>query len=1042
MHSRNAAKAAALVLALVVAAGLGRAQVTSSSIAGQVLDPSGKAIANAEVVATDVGRAVVRKTVTDSSGAYRLVGLAPATYAVSASAQGFANAVQEDLILAVDTQLGVDFHLSVAGTQQTVQVTATVRGIQTESAELGIVMDQHWIDTLPLDRRDFLQLALLVPGVLPAVEGSELSTRGSFAMHANGGREEYNNFLLDGVDNNDPYVNRYVVQPSVDSIQEFKTATNSYSAEYGRSGAGQVNVITRAGTNAFHGTLYEYLRNRVLDARNFFDGSDKPKFIRNQFGFGVGGPVIHSKTFFFASVDFLRERRGLSRLATVPTQAQRSGDLSGLAVVVVDPFTGQPFPANMIPSNRIDPVALQVLDLFPLPNRLGTSGNFLKDVVQREDQTQGNFRIDHHLTASDEITLRYSMGLVDLFEPYAEDTAATPGFGDFVNDHTHNAMVHYRRILGPRAVNSLRVGFNRFSRDLLPENFGVDVGQLWGVSWLAVPPRAFGYPVMNVAGFSRVGDAFGIPILRHANTFQVADSFSVDRGAHLLKAGGEVRHLQLNGTLDLLLRGSLSFSGFISGSGISDLLLGFPSFGLQATSDNPLTMRTTAYNLYFQDDWKALPTLTVNLGLRYEYNSPATDPTNRMSAFNLQTGQVVQVGTNGVTRSGLQPDRNNFAPRLGLAWTPGRNLVIRSGYGIYYDAGMFVVNSAQYFNPPQFNLRVFFPTSAGLLTLQDPFPSGGGFTPPPSLNTLSPAAVSTYVQHWNLTVQHNWGSLGTVSLGYAGSKGTKLIRARDLNQPSPGPGDPQLRRPFPTYGGIFFIETGAASDFHSLQAFFTRRVTSGLSLWATYTLSKSIDDASAFLDTKGDPNFPQDSQNLGAQRGVSSFDVRHRVALAYAYELPRRSRWTRNTEFRGITTIYSGQPFTPVLRFDNSNTGNNGGTTGYDRPNVLRDPHLSDPTPDRWFDTSAFEVPPQFTFGDAGRNILRGPGFASFDFSLVRYFAPWEGGRLTFEAQAFNLFNRANFVLPELFADEPTTFGKIFAAKPPRQVQFALRLSF
>jgi hypothetical protein len=907
---------------------------------------------------------------------------------------------------------------------------------------LGGVIDQRRIQALPLNRRDFLQLSLLVAGVQPPVEGSELSARSGFAMHANGGREEQNNFLLDGVDNNDPYVNRYVVQPPVDSIQEFKIATNSYSAEYGRSAAGQVNVITRSGTNDFSLFAYEYFRNRALNARNYFDGEQKPAFNRNQFGFGAGGPIVRDRTFVFGTVDLLREHRGLSRLSTVPTLAVRGGDLSSLGQTITDPYTGQPFRDNVIPRERISPVALKIVDLFPAPNLPGSGGNYLNNAVLRNDVTQTQVRLDHRFARSDQLTARYSCGLTDAYEPYAEDAESVPGFGDYLRDTAQNLMAQYQRSLGERTVNSLRFGFNRFSRQLKPENYATDVGASWGVTWLSVPARDFGYPIMSVAGYSRLGDAYSLPIARVASTYQVVDALTLTRGSHLVQLGGEIRHQRLDGRLEMLTRGSLSFSGMISGSGLSDLLLGLPSFGLQAVSDNPIALRTTAFTAYAQDDWMLGRNVTVNLGLRYEYNTPPVDPTGHMSTLNPATGRIVPVCTNGVSCSGIGSDWNNIAPRVGVAWRAGRDVVVRAGYGIYYDSGMLEVNSAQYYNPPQYVLRAFFPTRYSLLTLDDPFPTAGGYAPPASISMLAPHMVSPYMQHWNATVQRQLGQLGTVSVSYVGSKGHHLIRSRDLNQARPAPGPVQARRPYPEYGSIFYIESAGRSAYDALQVAFTRPMAHGIALSVFYTCSRSNDDASAFLDTVGDKNFPQDSQNMAAQWGRSSFDYPHRFSASFIYQLPSGHAVTRNTEVRGIVTLQSGQTLTPILRFDNSNTGNTGQQSGSDHPNLIGDPVLSNPTADQWFNTGAFAVPPPFTFGDAGRNILRGPGFASVDLSLARRIPLKGRSSLSVEAQVFNLLNTTNFDLPELYADEPTTFGRIFSAKAPRQAQLAVRVSF
>jgi hypothetical protein len=340
---------------------------------------------------------------------------------------------------------------------------------------------------------------------------------------------------------------------------------------------------------------------------------------------------------------------------------------------------------------------------------------------------------------------------------------------------------------------------------------------------------------------------------------------------------------------------------------------------------------------------------------------------------------------------------------------------------------MLEVNSAMYFNPPQFNLLEFFPSAAGLLTLENPFPLDTAYTPPASLNVLNPNFITPYIQQWNLTVERAFASIGTFTLGYAGSKGTNLVRGIDLNQPPPGPGDIQPRRPYPQYGDIFLISSDSDSSYNSLQATFNRPMGSHMAFWAAYTWAHSIDDQSAFLNTTPDPNFPQNSQDPNAERGNSSFDMRHRLVMTYVVRLPQQYRWTRNTEFHGITTVQSGQPLTPVLGFDNSNTGNTGSQTGSDRPNVVHSWRLSNPTPNEWFDTSAFVTAPQYTFGDAGRNIIRGPGFASFDLALLRRFAITERCQLTLEGQAFNLFNRANFNLPQTYFNQPT-FGEILSA--------------
>lgn len=1087
-----------------------RAQVSSGSIQGYVYDPSGALITNASVTVSDANHVVVRRATTDSAGGYSIAELSPGVYGVAASYSGFGEITQSNIRVLVNTRTQTDFHLPIAGQKKTIEVTALSFEAQPETSEVGTVIEQQQIDSVPLNKRDFLQLALLAPGVAPPVQGSELSSYGAFSMNAGGGREEANDFLLDGVDNNDPYVNRYGVEPPMDSIQEFKVATNSYDAEYGRNSAGQINVITRQGTNDFHGSAYDYLRNRVLDASNFFDiAHTTPELVRNQFGFSIGGPVVHEKTFFFASTDWFRDREGLSQVSNVPTQAEEGGDFSALCQTgftngvcnlppspnpqnlsgfqIYDPLTGQPFPNDKIPSGDISTVAQSILKMYPTPTN---SSVFDSSPVQSENDSFGTYRVDHRFTASDDLTARYNFSHLYLFEPWGGSSNggssnSVPGFGDYVNDDIQNVMIQYRRVLSSRTVNTASLSYGRFSRDVLPQNFNVNVGRLWNVNWLNVPPSGYGFPAISVSGISGAGDNTTLPDYRHTNTYQIGDQLAFDRGSHTLRIGGEFRELQLNGTLDYFNRGELFFfgemtgqgpanecstPGFTCGSGLADLLLGYPNFALQSQGAVSIVMRSQAYAAYVQDDWRVSRNLTLNLGLRYEYFTPPVSPKNQMYTFDPQTDSVVQVGTNGFPRAGVYPDRDNFAPRVGFAWNAGRSFVVRGGYGLYYDGGMFEVNSSMFFNPPTFSLNAYAPIS-GLLTLQNPFTSSCSFCVSTQLSAPNPNIVTPYVQQWNLTVERPLGPLGTLSLGYAGAKGTDLVRTYDLNQPYLA-SDPSFcvqnptqqdcpvsaRTPYPNFGTIFYINSNANSIYNSLQATFNRRMSSHVSLWAAYTWSHSIDDQSAFLDTIPDPNVPQNSHDLAAERANSSFDMRQRLVLTYVVELPHENLWTRNTEIHGITTVQSGQWFTPTVGFNNSMTDNTGQQSGSDRPNLVGDPNSGTcpnghpaRTADCWFDTNAFAIAEPYTFGDARRNSLLGPGLATFDLSVMRRFTLTERFRLVAEAQAFNLFNRVNFKLPQAvipqgyIASQPSTtgsFGEILSANAARQIQMALRLTF
>jgi outer membrane receptor protein involved in Fe transport len=1017
------------------------AQVNTGSVSGYLLDPTNRAIPSALVTLESKSQAVTRSTNTDTSGFYDFDGLAPADYKLSVNLRGFAPLTVEPVHVEVDRRVRFNLQASLATRGEKVVVNARTPQLNADSSEIGQVLTQQLIDGLPLNERDFLQLAFLLPGIAPPVEGSQLSTRGTFAMHANGGREENNNFLLDGVDNNDSDTRGYTLQPSVDAIQEFKISTSTYSAEYGAGSAGQVNIVTRSGSNQFHGTLYDYVRNRDLDARNFFDGSEKPQFERNQFGGGVGGPLLRNSTFFYANYESLQQNQGLTQLGTVPTLAVRGGNLSSVGGAS-DPFTGIPFANGVIPSSRISPYAADVLALFPQPNLAGSSGNYLSNPIGTNQQNEGTIRLDRRVSDSSELTLRYTYGRQDLFEPFAENQTELPGFGDYVYDRGHNALINYQKTFGPRTVNSLIVGFNRTVRQVFGQNHDTDVNKLWGVSYLPTVPRDFGYPGISVSGYSRVGDVASLPIDRADNTYQLGDNLTFIRGAHSIKVGGSVRDLQLNGYVEVYDRGQVNFTGALSGSGIGDLLLGLPTLGIKSQYTGPQTLRSKSWSGYIQDDWKVNRKLTLNLGVRYEYDTPATDPTNRMSTFDLKTGTTVQVGTNGVPRSGTESYSGSFQPRVGFAWSPTEHTVVRGGYGTYYDSGMFVVNSSLYYNPPFFTISVYFPSATSLITLANPFAASNGFVPPAALSFVDPTFKPGYAQDWNFNLQRDFAKLGVFSAAYVGSKGTHLPRSLDINQPLPGAAPLYLRAPYPAYSNILMTESGGNSEYQSLQFSFNRHISSRLTMIAAYTFSKSIDDTSAFLPTSVDQNFPQDSHNYALERSLSSYDMPQRGTVAFIYRIPGAGRWTRNFEVSSLITAESGQPFTPVLSYDNSNTGNTGGNFGEDRPNVVHAPKLANPSPQEWFDVSAFAIPAPYTWGNAGRNILRGPGLATVDFSLRRNFVLREGMKLVAEGQSFNLLNRANFNQPDSIVDQTLTFGKIFSARDPRQIQFALRLSF
>ena len=1034
------------------------AQSATATLFGGVVDQTGAPLADVRIRITKEETGISRTATSGPEGHFVFPLMTPGAYSAVAALRGFRTEIVKGIWLSVGEMATLDFELKVGGIQEEITVIAQRTLVEVATAARGSVVREEEMASLPLNRRQYLELALLGPGVAPPAAGSRLSVQANSSVNVGGAREASNNFLLDGVDNNDLFINRMVVNPSVDAIREFRIHSANYDAEYGRSGGAQVNVVTKSGTNRFHGSLYEFLRNSRLDARNFFDPPEEkiPQFQRNQFGGTLGGPLVKARTFFFFNFEGVRTRRAESRVANVPTLLEKIGDFSESGVTILDPFTGLPFSGNRIPEARIHPVGRNLAALYPDPNRSVARANFLASPVGRERSTQFNLRLDHEFSSRNHFFSRYSLIDGFDFDPFAPKGVNVPGFGINALDKGQNLVIGDTHVIGPGVLNDFRFGFNRLRREVFPENQGRDVLESLGITGLDVPTRDQGFPSLVVAGYEQLGDDPNLPLARTTGTYHFTESMSLHHGAHFLKAGVEVRHYRQDGFNDLFGRGQLNFQPVFSGDALADLLLGFPTLSIAAVNDNPQALRTTAYNVFFQDHWRIHSRLSLSAGLRYEFNTPPVDTDDRMIVFDVASQQLKPVGQDGVPRAGFDSDRNNFAPRIGFSWDPdGKGkMVVRSAYGIFYDSGTLVENSALYFNPPFFQLDLFFPSEAGLLTLDDPFPSAQAFSPAPSPITLGRDFRTAYVQQWSFGVQREIAKDILFEVDYVGSKGTGLVMKRNLNQPLPGPGDLGPRRSFAGFSDILIVESAASSIYHSLQARVRKHYSGGLYFSAAYTFSKAIDNTSAFLESRGDDNTPQNSRNTRAERSLANFDLRHRLAVSLVYDLPfgPRRRWlggangflpglVRNWQVSSILTSRSGQPFTPRLTIDNSNTGNVGGFFAHDRPNRVADARLANPTPDRFFNVDAFEKADPGSFGNSGRNILTGPTVRTLDLALARNFRIREGARLQFRAEFFNLLDRTSFDLPESFLERPT-FGSITSAGPARQIQFGLKLLF
>ena len=1040
------------------------AQTHRASLRGTIYDTNGAAIPRVAVSLTSVATGEVRNVTSGGAGEYAISSIPPGLYQLEVEKTGF-NKLNYRLELLVNEDRRQDITLNVGG-PDVVSIDSTFEApLKRDTASLGTVIENRQITGLPLDGRNFYELSLLVPGAVPPAQGSAGSVRGDFAFSVNGAREDANNFLLDGVYNIDPKLNTFGVRPSVDAIREFEMLTSTYDASFGRNPGAQVNVVLNSGSNDFHGSLFEFHRNAALDARNFFAPSSepKPKYIRNQFGGALGGPIKRDKTFFFADYEGTRSREGITRVTNVPTAEERAGNFSqSVFGVPTNPFTGQPFANGRIPDFLINPVGRTIAALYPLPNRNVAFQNFVSSPVLRDDNDSFDVRVDHNLTERADLAFRYSFGDRNLFEPFTGPSfSAVPGFGDTVRRRSQNAMVALTFVLTPNFVNESRGAFSRVAGSVTQE--ASVLNSQVGLPTISPRARDLGLTFITLTGFSPLGDEGNNPQNSVTNVYQFLNNSSYVRGDHLIKFGVDLRFSQQNAFRDVESRGRIQFSPFtqITRNALGDLLLGLPLVTSIARVDNPQQVRTESYNFFINDSYRVTPRLTLVGGLRYEYNSPPVDAADRATIYDVATRNLVPVGTNGVPRSGFDADKNNFAPRVGFAWSIGDDqvTVLRGGYGIYYDQSPLAPAEALYFNSPFFDNNIFFPLPGLPLMVNDPWPAFFPFALPDSALAIQRDLRTGYMQHWNLNVEHQLGSRSVLEVAYVGSKGTKLLTARDINQPQPSvlpPGLPFVPRPDFRFDDIDLLESRGNSNYHALQARFQQRLSHGLTALASYTWSKSIDDASNFFSSAGDPNFPQNSYNVAAERGRSNFDVRHRLSLSYSYALPfgqgrqylADDGWVSTLlsgwETYGIVTLQSGRPFTVALLSEIDNSGTGRSILGFganDRPNVVGNPDLSNPTTLQWFNTAAFAFPAPGTFGNAGRNILDGPGFQNVNVSLMKNTKLTERVNLQFRAEAFNLFNHPNFNLPDNFLGSPT-FGRISSARDPRHIQFGLKLLF
>jgi hypothetical protein len=1077
-----------LALLLCLAAGfLGEAQTIRSALSGRVTDPSGGVVASAVVTLVNDGTNRRRSIAASANGEYTFPQLEPGAFTLSIEHPGFRREVVKNIILETGQSSRIDVSLGVGSVTESVEVQASAPLLNVDNASLGGVVEQKKIVELPLNGRNYLQLASLEANVLPPAQGSSNASRGG--MNIAGGSEVSNQFMIDGIHNNSASSGS-THTPILDSVREFKVMTGTYSAEFGRQSGAQIMVTSKSGTNELHGSLWEFHRNSVLDARNYF-APRKPSFRRNQFGGVLSGKVIRDKTFFLMGYEGNRRGQQDTTLKAIPTTAMRSGNFSALSTVIKDPFNGgAAFPGNIIPSSRFSRQGAGLLALYPEPTGTGAT-NFNSAAASSFTSEQFIVRGDHRFSDRDSVFLAYEFQDSGTVTPFAN--VGLPGYGTLSSSGTQHAVASWIHIFSPSLIAEGRAGYSRLKVLNLQQDYEVDVVTRLGIQGLTDVGRTpfnNGAPSLQVTGYAGIGGGTSQPQGRGENTYQYVGSMTWTHGSHSTRWGGDYMTFPYNSFNTSNGRGAFRFDGRFTGNAVSDLLLGMPFRGNRTLGEPFHNSVVQAGSLFFQEDWRVTPTLTVNLGARWDLYPAVYERVNKIASWDPRTntirvaggreayldaaGQVTLRDRPDVGRTVYNTDYNNFSPRLGLAWRPfGKSAtVIRAGFGTFYNMqsagnGITPLSRSSPFRDAQQAGPFAATTRPDIVNLFT------ATTSTPSAPAIQEDIRSAYVNQWSFGVQHEIAKNLALEVAYLGSQGHKLPVSWNVNQSIPGAGSITARRPYAGWGNIQggFESSIGNSNFNSLTVRLERRFANGLSFLSSYSYSKSIDQTSGVATSSdASPSLAQDARNLGAERAVSDYDTPHRWVFSTVYSLPfgKGQRFASHNpvidaiaggwQMTSIFTLQTGRPFTITTGTDQSNTDG-----GADRPNVIGDWRVDNPTATRWFnpcylsaagvrtncgagDTPAWQVNAAGTFGNVGRNTLRGQGSANWDLGVYRNIHIYERLNAQIRAEMFNTANRAQFLLP-VGTLSSVTFGQVTSAADSdfgaqRQIQFALKLTF
>jgi hypothetical protein len=1106
---------------------------TLGEITGEVRDTTGASVPGVNVNITNTATNAKRSSVTNDAGIYSFPSLPPGVYSLKAEKQGFKSATAANVEVQVQQTVRLDLDMTVGSVSESIEVSAQASALTTENSTLGTVVENKRIVELPLNGRNYLQLVSLSPNTstgFPSA-GQARSRQGGFrsenSISVGGQRSSFNHYSLDGVENTDPNFNTFVIQPSIDALQEFKVQTGVYPAEFGRATA-QINVLTKSGGNQFHGTAFEFLRNDKLDAKNYaFNVNRPPKdpFKWNQYGGTFSGPVIipkllngRDKLFFMGNYEAFRQRRQTQALYNLPSAAMRDGNFSEIAGGIYDPRTrtvngavvdSLPFPNATIPSNRIEGISKKLMEFYPAPNTATTTPrvrNFQQAQGAPINRDQFILRMDWNESSRSQWSGRYSWG---------DEVQFNQGLklnGSQILTNVEQYMGSNTRTLSPNIVNETRFGFTRFYNSTARELAGVrDVVTEIGIPGLkGGAPITYGIPSIGLTNYSGFGDDSEGPYENKNRSMQFLNNTSWVKGKHTIRFGGEFRNDQFNQDGNQFARGSFGFEvnasrraptgANLGGDAFADFLLGEVRRAEQAVAIGSARFRANSYAFYIDDTWKVTSKLTLSLGLRYENTPPWEDQSGRLftvympqmdstpavadrsrypvflrqgKGSNPYDGIAIRWPGIDVAQDGrlgnrlVQIDKNDFAPRFGISWNPTSKWVIRTGAGMFYtqDTGNprfdLARNTAGRFRQESNSARPDTQWANGFASIVGAFPQ---IANPYSFANLYERRTP-YVVQYLFNVQREFTSNLVLEAGYLGSISRKLESLRAVNEAIPGAtGSVISRSPYPFFGRIQLVDNGGRGNYNSLGVKLTKRYANGLSALVSYTYAKSIDETSGIRVNDGDTLFPQNSYCMRCERGLSSFDTRHRAVTSILYDLPvgKGKAWDISNRFANaviggwqlgsIITMSTGFPLTVVSGRDQSNTG-----AGFDRPlyNAGTNPNLSNPDPTRWFNPEAYVLQPFGTFGNVGRNTLISPSIFGMDFSTLKNFnMPVEGHTLQFRFEAFNLPNHPNWGNPDTNAGQIVrnaagqitnagSFGVLTGTRTNmRQLQFALKYIF